>query len=118
MIRKVLSIVGVRPQKASLPFLSMTFSWDEFVISFLLTRFDTTLPVEIWTRFMKSAHQGVAVAALPGLGGPSFASALPTANVPMPPAPIVTQGGGSGVRPVPIERGLDGWFIDRLFGRR
>lgn len=30
-------------------FLSMTFSWDEFVISFLLTRFDTTLPVEIWT---------------------------------------------------------------------
>jgi spermidine/putrescine transport system permease protein len=29
-------------------FLSMTFSWDEFVIAFLLTRFDTTLPVEIW----------------------------------------------------------------------
>jgi spermidine/putrescine transport system permease protein len=29
-------------------FLSMTFSWDEFVISFLLTRFETTLPVEIW----------------------------------------------------------------------
>ena len=30
-------------------FLSMTFSWDEFVISFLLTRFQTTLPVEIWS---------------------------------------------------------------------
>jgi spermidine/putrescine transport system permease protein len=29
-------------------FLSVTFSWDEFVISFLLTRFETTLPVEIW----------------------------------------------------------------------
>jgi spermidine/putrescine transport system permease protein len=29
-------------------FLSMTFSWDEFVIAFLLTSFDTTLPVEIW----------------------------------------------------------------------
>jgi spermidine/putrescine transport system permease protein len=29
-------------------FLSFTFSWDEFIISFLLTRFDTTLPVEIW----------------------------------------------------------------------
>ena len=29
-------------------FLSMTFSWDEFVISFLNTRFETTLPVEIW----------------------------------------------------------------------
>ena len=26
----------------------MTFSWDEFVIAFLLTRFETTLPVEIW----------------------------------------------------------------------
>jgi spermidine/putrescine transport system permease protein len=29
-------------------FLSMTFSWDEFVIAFLLTRFEVTLPVEIW----------------------------------------------------------------------
>jgi spermidine/putrescine transport system permease protein len=29
-------------------FLSVTFSWDEFVIAFLVTRFDTTLPVEIW----------------------------------------------------------------------
>jgi spermidine/putrescine transport system permease protein len=30
-------------------FLSMTFSWDEFIIAFLLTRFDVTLPVEIWS---------------------------------------------------------------------
>jgi spermidine/putrescine transport system permease protein len=29
-------------------FLALTFSWDEFIIAFLLTRFDTTLPVEIW----------------------------------------------------------------------
>ncbi|MEO0820748.1 MAG: ABC transporter permease [Pseudomonadota bacterium] len=29
--------------------LSVTFSWDEFVIAFLLTRFDVTLPVEIWS---------------------------------------------------------------------
>lgn len=29
-------------------FLAMTFSWDEFIISFLLSRFETTLPVEIW----------------------------------------------------------------------
>lgn len=29
-------------------FLSMTFSWDEFIISFLLTRFEVTLPIEIW----------------------------------------------------------------------
>jgi spermidine/putrescine transport system permease protein len=30
-------------------FLSLTFSWDEFIISFLLTRFDVTLPIEIWS---------------------------------------------------------------------
>ncbi|MEE4188716.1 MAG: ABC transporter permease [Roseobacter sp.] len=30
-------------------FLSMTFSWDEFIIAFLLSRFDVTLPVEIWS---------------------------------------------------------------------
>lgn len=30
-------------------FLSVTFSWDEFIIAFLLSRFDVTLPVEIWT---------------------------------------------------------------------
>lgn len=29
--------------------LSFTLSWDEFVIAFLLTRFDVTLPVEIWS---------------------------------------------------------------------
>ncbi|MCA0431677.1 MAG: ABC transporter permease [Proteobacteria bacterium] len=29
-------------------FLAVTFSWDEFIMAFLLTRFDTTLPVEIW----------------------------------------------------------------------
>jgi spermidine/putrescine transport system permease protein len=39
--------LGAREWQASF-FLSVTFSWDEFVISFLLTRFDTTLPVEIW----------------------------------------------------------------------
>ncbi len=30
-------------------FLAMTFSWDEFIIAFLLTRFEVTLPVEIWS---------------------------------------------------------------------
>lgn len=29
--------------------LSFTFSWDEFVIALLLTRFDVTLPVVIWS---------------------------------------------------------------------
>ena len=30
-------------------FLSVTFSWDEFIIAFLLSRFEVTLPVEIWS---------------------------------------------------------------------
>ena len=30
-------------------FLAFTFSWDEFIIAFLLARFDVTLPVEIWS---------------------------------------------------------------------
>lgn len=30
-------------------FLAVTFSWDEFIISFLLSRFEVTLPVEIWS---------------------------------------------------------------------
>lgn len=48
---KVLTLVAapvMTPAIFASFFLSMTFSWDEFVISFLLTRFDTTLPVEIW----------------------------------------------------------------------
>src|SRR5262245_5219181 len=48
---KVLSLVTIPVMAPALFagfFLSMTFSWDEFVIAFLLTRFETTLPVEIW----------------------------------------------------------------------
>jgi spermidine/putrescine transport system permease protein len=37
------------PSMAAAFFLSVTFSWDEFIIAFLLTRFDVTLPVEIWS---------------------------------------------------------------------
>ncbi len=29
--------------------LSLTFSWDEFIIAFMVSRFDVTLPVEIWS---------------------------------------------------------------------
>ena len=74
------------------------------------------LPVEIWSRIMRSAHQGVPVAGLPGLSGaPSLASAFPPIGAPTPPAPIAGNPAG---RPQPIDRGLDGWFLDRIFGRR
>jgi len=66
------------------------------------------LPVEIWSRFMKVAHQGVAPAALPGLGGGWSA------------APVSDGGaaGGTGGRTSPSEPsgGLDSWLLDKLFG--
>lgn len=49
---KVLWLVSapmLAPAMAAAFFLSVTFSWDEFIIAFLLTRFDVTLPVEIWS---------------------------------------------------------------------
>jgi spermidine/putrescine transport system permease protein len=30
-------------------FLALTFSWDEFIIAFMVSRFEVTLPVEIWS---------------------------------------------------------------------
>jgi penicillin-binding protein 1A len=83
------------------------------------------LPVEIWSRLMKAGHQGVAVAALPGLAsGAPWASALVPGNVPLPPVPVAGQGGAQagvpsgGPRPQAIDSSIDGWFLDRLFGRR
>src|SRR5262249_52441950 len=81
------------------------------------------LPVEIWSRVMKGAHQGVAVVSLPGLEAPSIASIgplppggntpRPVAGGPPPPAAIGTYSPPGANNP-----GLDGWFLDRLFGRR
>ena len=80
------------------------------------------LPVEVWTHFMRAAHQGVPVAALPGLAGPAMAAAnfpfaLPSiSTAPMPNAPIPPA--NVGPRQAPPEPSLDGWFLDKLFGRR
>ncbi|HET7020936.1 MAG TPA: PBP1A family penicillin-binding protein, partial [Xanthobacteraceae bacterium] len=79
-----------------------------------------SLPVDVWSQFMRAAHQGVAVASLPGLAGnASFASAVPNAAPnPTSEGQVGPQAGSQAVRPQPIDRGLDGWFLDRLFGRR
>jgi penicillin-binding protein 1A len=94
------------------------------------------LPVEVWTRFMRAAHQGVPVANLPV---PQAASPLgnlaqiasqisaPTPPPPSPPQQAVTNGGRAPTpAPVPAPTrtaarpeaaaGLDGWLMDRLFG--
>jgi penicillin-binding protein 1A len=97
------------------------------------------LPVEVWTRFMRIAHQGVPVAGLPtsrgGAGGflsNFFQTASQTSVAPPPaqipqPRPITPD---SGYRPPPTRAsapppnpnarpepaaGLDGWLVDRLF---
>jgi penicillin-binding protein 1A len=72
------------------------------------------LPVEIWSRFMKPAHQGVPVAALPELdtGGFSIATILSQGGAPVPPAPV-----GASSR-ADRNTGIDNWLLDRLFGGR
>jgi penicillin-binding protein 1A len=78
-----------------------------------------SLPVEIWSRVMRSAHQGVPVASLPGTaGGNPFSGFFGGGGSrPTPPAavqPVAANGAsttGSG-------GGLDNWFLNTLFGRR
>ncbi|MBM3527988.1 MAG: penicillin-binding protein [Alphaproteobacteria bacterium] len=76
------------------------------------------LPAEIWSRFMRQAHQSVPVAGLPGLPrGTSSASLLPPFRTPFgaPPAPVPNR--DAAARPEPAS-GIDTWLMDRLFGRR
>jgi len=91
------------------------------------------LPVEVWTRFMKAAHQGVAVAALPvSHSGGLFSNLMQAASqvsapsapaTSAPPAPLAVSGVTG--RPAPTRTsvrpeaasGLDGWLMQRLFGR-
>src|SRR5712672_2201223 len=56
------------------------------------------LPVEVWTRFMRTAHEGVRVAALPGAQAGGMFSNFAQANSQHTPA--VNAAGGSG-RPAP-----------------
>ena len=87
------------------------------------------LPVEVWSRFMRTAHEGVPVAALPnsqaswGLSNLAQAASQvspPTATTAPGPAPASS----GGYRPPPTRAnvrpeaaaGLDGWLMDRLFG--
>ena len=83
------------------------------------------LPVEVWTRFMKTAHEGVPVAALPSTpGGWGLSNLAQAASQVLPPTPAGPPT-NAGYRPPPPTRanvrpeaaaGLDGWLMDRLFG--
>lgn len=104
------------------------------------------LPVEVWTRFMRTAHQGVPVASLPNAQpGNPFSNLIQAASqvspappsapqpqmqsqAPMPPVPLPSGGGYRPPQPVrtsappnPSARpeaaaGLDGWLMERVFG--
>jgi penicillin-binding protein 1A len=92
------------------------------------------LPVEVWTRFMKAAHQGVPVASLPNSQGSGpfgnlaqvaaqiTAPSAPSARAPAPAVPSPVGGPNraaltrNSVHPE-AAAGLDGWLMERLFGR-
>jgi penicillin-binding protein 1A len=85
------------------------------------------LPVEIWTRFMKAAHQGVTPAPLPASQQPGGMLATIAQAITPPTSPAVTPPSAVPGRPAPTRTaasarpeaaaGLDGWLMDRLFGR-
>ena len=72
------------------------------------------LPVEIWSRVMKTAHQNIPVAGLPGLaGGTPVASASS-------PGEISSRSRVAEAAPrsaQPARSGLDDWLLGKLFGR-
>ncbi|MGO8922908.1 MAG: transglycosylase domain-containing protein [Xanthobacteraceae bacterium] len=72
------------------------------------------VPVEIWSRFMRTALSGQAPAPLPGLAEPGWFGAPFGAPAAVPPAQVAEQ---PGARPE-SGSGLDSWLLDKLFGRR
>ncbi len=84
------------------------------------------LPVEVWSHFMRTAHEGVPVAALPNAQANWGLSNLAQAGsqVSPPTAPPSAPANNGTYRPAPTRAavrpeaapGLDGWLMDRLFG--
>ena len=72
------------------------------------------LPVDIWARFMKAAHQGVPFAP-PPITVPAAPELFPRSVVPdiQGTAPVASVDA-----PRPRGNALDTWSIDRLFSRR
>jgi penicillin-binding protein 1A len=87
-----------------------------------------SLPVEIWSRFMRDAHQGVPVEGLPsgppaagglfsGLFGGGYQSTPPPQLRPIPPGSIPQASNAPAQRPTDGSASLDGFLLNNLFGR-
>jgi penicillin-binding protein 1A len=71
----------------------------------------SNLPVDIWNRFMRVAHESVPVVGLPG--------AVEAPNYPPAPRPVEDGPAPAAVpQAMREEAPLDNWLLDRLFGRR
>jgi len=87
-----------------------------------------SLPVEIWSRFMRVAHQGVPVENLPSDPGGGFFTGVFSGNQPPPngntptasaePVPPAVVPSTTGQQTTGTGGGLDGWLLNNLFGRR
>jgi len=77
------------------------------------------LPVEIWSRFMRTAHQGIAPSALPGLNEGGWFTPPAPVQAQVPRGSDETGAGAAAERGNPRNGGgLDFWLLDKLFGRR
>jgi len=75
------------------------------------------MPVEIWSRFMRDAHQGVPVASLPAAASGGLLSGLFGSAQPAPPEPVQPIAGTTAQAQTNGSGSLDGWLINNLFGR-
>ncbi len=75
------------------------------------------LPVEVWSRFMRGAHQGIPVAALPG-PPPGVFSRLLSGNGPSRQTDGMAPVQAANNAPTAHDgASLDGWLLNNLFGR-
>jgi penicillin-binding protein 1A len=74
----------------------------------------SNLPVDIWSRFMRTALEGVPVVQLPG------ATRSAQLDLPTPPAEVRDLPAAPNLASEPAAPGvtLDRWLLDKLFGRR
>ena len=75
-----------------------------------------SLPVDIWSRYMRDAHLGVPVTSLPGSSGDGLFSGL-FSSATTPPAPVQPNAAVAAQRQTTGASSLDGWLLNNLLGR-